>query len=110
MKTAVQSIKSAQMRLTGSVDEYLITADITKKEYTSNILSDGKNGNLQNGLVTKDGKQVAVFRSSDAENLDVTYFVKDSDVRATILTIIEDFIASSRVFINNSIINITEKV
>lgn len=110
MTPTVHSIKSAQMRLVSSEEsKYEISALVTKTEYTSNVMSDGTNGNVQNGVVSLEGKQVAVFYSPNEGNLNVNYFISEKEIRADILAEIEDFVTSAREFVNNAVINVTQK-
>lgn len=96
------------MRFVSSEEsKFEISAVVTKTEYTSNVLSDGTNGNIQNGIVNVEGQQVAVFYSPNEMNLNVTYFVADKQQRAEILAEIEDFVAAVRDYIGKAVVSVS---
>lgn len=83
-------VESYQLRVSNASDEarvYDISCTLS--------VNNGNVGNIDAGMVMKEGKNVASFNRWDANNLNVTYMGIDTEAQCTITTAINEFITAA---------------
>ena len=84
------TVESYQLRVSNASDE--------AKVYDINCTINVNNktvGNIDGGMVTKNGVTVASFNRWDANNLNVTYMGVETEEQCTITTAINEFIKAA---------------
>lgn len=84
------TVESYQLRVSNASDE--------AKVYDINCTINVNNktvGNIDGGMVMKNGVTVASFNRWDANNLNVTYIGVEAEEQCTITTVINEFIAAA---------------
>ena len=83
-------VESYQLRVSKASDE----ARVYDISCTLNV-NNGKVGNIDGGMVMKEGANVANFNRWDANNLNVTYMGVEAEEQCTITTAINEFITAA---------------
>lgn len=83
-------VESYQLRVSNASDE----ARVYDISCTLNV-NNGKVGNIDGGMVMKEGANVANFNRWDANNLNVTYMGVETEEQCTITTAINEFITAA---------------
>lgn len=83
-------VESYQLRVSNASDE----ARVYDISCTLNV-NNGKVGNIDGGMVMKEGANVANFNRWDANNLNVTYMGVEAEEQCTITTAINEFITAA---------------
>ena len=84
------TVESYQLRVSNASDE----ARVYDISCTLNV-NNGKVGNIDGGMVMKEGANVANFNRWDANNLNVTYMGVEAEEQCTITTAINEFITAA---------------
>lgn len=83
-------VESYQLRVSNASDE----ARVYDISCTLNV-NDNKVGNIDGGMVMKDGANVASFNKWDANNLNVTYMGIDTEAQCAVNAAINEFIEAA---------------
>lgn len=83
-------VESYQLRVSNASDE----ARVYDISCTLNV-NNGKVGNVDSGMVMKEGANVANFNRWDANSLNVTYMGIDAEAQCAVNTAINEFIEAA---------------
>lgn len=83
-------VESYQLRVSNASDE----ARVYDISCTVNV-NDSAVGNIDGGMVVKEGANVASFNRWDANNLNVTYMGIDTEAQCAVNAAINEFIAAA---------------
>lgn len=90
-------VESYQLRVSNASDE----AKVYDINCTMNV-NNGKVGNIEGGMVMKNGVTVASFNRWDANNLNVTYMGIDTEAQCAVNAAINGFIEAATTLATSS--------
>ena len=91
------TVESYQLRVSNASDE----ARVYDISCTINV-NDKTVGNIDGGMVMKNGVSVASFNRWDVNNLNVNYIGVDTEEQCTITTAINEFIAAATTLVETT--------